>query len=169
MKGALVSVDQILIGAKPLALGEYTVDCNALDSMPDVTFTIAGKEFSLTPKDYVLQIQGQCLSGFMGLDLPSDLGPQVYIHMPCPPPRLLHPLRCRFLNSPVQSLNLPSNNPHPTIISKSPFTVGRTSTMSISKHAQSGVFTMKNARAESGKKTNPRLRQYGFMLSFVFC
>lgn len=73
---AVIEKIQILIGATPLAAGEYTVDCNALDSMPDVTFTIAGKEFSLTPKDYVLQIQGQCLSGFMGLDLPSDLGPQ---------------------------------------------------------------------------------------------
>ena len=67
---------QVLIGAKPLAAGEYTVDCDTLDSMPDVTFTIAGREFSLSPKDYILQIQGTCLSGFMGLDLPGDLGPQ---------------------------------------------------------------------------------------------
>ena len=57
---------QVLIGAKPLAAGEYTVDCDALDTMPDVTFTIAGREFSLSPKDYILQIQGTCLSGFMG-------------------------------------------------------------------------------------------------------
>jgi len=67
---------QILIGAKPFAAGEYLVDCSKMDSMPDVTFTISGKEFSLSPQDYVLQLQGQCLSGFMGLDLPGDLGPQ---------------------------------------------------------------------------------------------
>lgn len=68
---------QILIGAKPLAQGEYLVDCSKMDSMPDVTFAISGREFSLSPQDYVLQLQGQCLSGFIGLDLPGDLGPQV--------------------------------------------------------------------------------------------
>eukprot|EP00238_Polyblepharides_amylifera_P006249 CAMPEP_0196579632 /NCGR_PEP_ID=MMETSP1081-20130531/23796_1 /TAXON_ID=36882 /ORGANISM="Pyramimonas amylifera, Strain CCMP720" /LENGTH=414 /DNA_ID=CAMNT_0041899271 /DNA_START=125 /DNA_END=1369 /DNA_ORIENTATION=+ len=67
---------QQLIGGTPIMAGEYTVDCNSLDSMPDVTFTIAGKDFTLTPNDYVLQIQGQCLSGFMGFDLPPGLGPQ---------------------------------------------------------------------------------------------
>mmetsp|Transcript_21169 Transcript_21169/g.46438 ORF Transcript_21169/g.46438 Transcript_21169/m.46438 type:complete len:424 (-) Transcript_21169:160-1431(-) len=67
---------QVLIGAKPLMHGEFTVDCSKLDSMPDVTFTIGGKEFSLSPREYVLQLQGQCLSGFMGIDLPGELGPQ---------------------------------------------------------------------------------------------
>ena len=60
-----------------MAQGEYIVDCSTIDTMPDVTFTIAGKEFSLSPKDYILQIQNQCLSGFMGMDLPGELGPQV--------------------------------------------------------------------------------------------
>lgn len=27
-------------------------------------------------QDYVLKIQSQCISGFMGLDLPGELGPQ---------------------------------------------------------------------------------------------
>lgn len=67
---------QILIGAKPLMQGEYTVNCDDLGTMPDVTFTINGVQFSLSPKDYVLEIQGQCLSGFMGMDLPGELGPQ---------------------------------------------------------------------------------------------
>eukprot|EP00959_Pyramimonas_sp_CCMP1952_P127206 2660938-Pyramimonas_sp.AAC.1 len=57
--------------------GEYTVDCANIPTMPDVTFTIGGNDFTLAPEDYVLQLQGQCISGFMGLDLPGDIGPQV--------------------------------------------------------------------------------------------
>jgi len=73
---AVITKIQKAIGATPLARGEYTVDCASLDSLPDVTFVINGKEFSLSPQDYVLKIQSQCLSGFMGLDLPGELGPQ---------------------------------------------------------------------------------------------
>mmetsp|Transcript_35651 Transcript_35651/g.42952 ORF Transcript_35651/g.42952 Transcript_35651/m.42952 type:complete len:404 (+) Transcript_35651:65-1276(+) len=67
---------QTAIGAKPLMQGEYTVDCSKLSTMPNIDITIAGKKFTLTPKDYVLQVSGQCLSGFMGIDLPAKLGPQ---------------------------------------------------------------------------------------------
>jgi len=57
------------IGATKVPMSqEYTVDCSKLDSLPTVTFTIQGKDFPLTPKDYVIQASGQCLSGFMGLD-----------------------------------------------------------------------------------------------------
>lgn len=59
--------------------GEAVLDCDALGSMPDVTFSIGGREFVLTPEQYVLQIdamgQKQCISGFIGLDIPPPLGP----------------------------------------------------------------------------------------------
>ncbi|MCO5583981.1 hypothetical protein L7F22_037899 [Adiantum nelumboides] len=55
--------------------GESVVDCDKLSSMPDVTFTIGGKHFSLTPQQYILRVgegkDAQCVSGFMGLDVPS--------------------------------------------------------------------------------------------------
>jgi len=58
--------------------GEMVLDCDKLESLPDVTLSIAGKDFTLTPDQYVLQIsaQGQteCISGFMGIDLPKNLG-----------------------------------------------------------------------------------------------
>ena len=39
--------------------------------MPDVTFTVGGNDFTLTPEQYVLNVQGECLSGFMGIALPK--------------------------------------------------------------------------------------------------
>merc|ERR1711988_490955 len=56
---------QEAIGATPLAHGEYTLDCSKLDSLPDVTITLNGKDFALNEG-------GTCLSGFMGIDLPAD-------------------------------------------------------------------------------------------------
>jgi len=56
------------IGAKAVPFTqEYTVDCSKISSMPTVTITLAGKVYTLEAKDYVIQVQGQCLSGFMGL------------------------------------------------------------------------------------------------------
>ena len=59
--------------------GPAMVDCDKLDSLPDVGFTISGKEFTLSPEQYVLQVEmeneKQCLSGFIGLDVPEPLGP----------------------------------------------------------------------------------------------
>jgi len=67
------------IGATPAQSGEYTVDCTKISSMPDVTFTIAKRDFTLKATDYVLQVNSplgnQCISGFMGIDLPPQIGP----------------------------------------------------------------------------------------------
>eukprot|EP00293_Proteomonas_sulcata_P013251 CAMPEP_0184298510 /NCGR_PEP_ID=MMETSP1049-20130417/9302_1 /TAXON_ID=77928 /ORGANISM="Proteomonas sulcata, Strain CCMP704" /LENGTH=486 /DNA_ID=CAMNT_0026608665 /DNA_START=12 /DNA_END=1472 /DNA_ORIENTATION=- len=63
----------------PSPQGESAIDCDMMSTMPNVDIVLAGKTFTLTPQDYVLQIeqQGQkeCLSGFIGLDLPARLGP----------------------------------------------------------------------------------------------
>jgi len=57
--------------------GETSLDCASLDSLPNVSFTIAGKDFSLSPQQYVLQIvaggKTQCVSGFMGIDIGQPL------------------------------------------------------------------------------------------------
>ena len=33
------------------------MDCDLVPSMPDVTFVIAGREFTLTPEQYVLEVR----------------------------------------------------------------------------------------------------------------
>ncbi|KAL4585364.1 hypothetical protein LXL04_009983 [Taraxacum kok-saghyz] len=63
----------------PKAMGESAVDCGKLDSMPTVSFTIGGKEFELSPKDYILKISeggaAQCISGFIPMDISPPRGP----------------------------------------------------------------------------------------------
>lgn len=59
--------------------GEAVVDCSLIPSMPSISFVLAGKEFALTPEQYILQVsaqgQTQCISGFLGLDMPPQIGP----------------------------------------------------------------------------------------------
>jgi hypothetical protein len=43
----------------PSPEGESTVDCNKLDTLPDVTITLAGTDFTLTPEQYVLKVRGR--------------------------------------------------------------------------------------------------------------
>lgn len=67
------------IGATPFIRGEALVDCAKIGDMPNVTLQIMSQKFTLTSKQYVLQVtsgaQTQCISGFVGLDLPSSIGP----------------------------------------------------------------------------------------------
>ncbi|KRX17147.1 Cathepsin D, partial [Trichinella nelsoni] len=69
---------QEAIGAKPLIMGQYYVSCDQVDSLPNVQMKIGGRMFDLKPEDYVLKVkqmgQSICLSGFMGLDLPPQVG-----------------------------------------------------------------------------------------------
>lgn len=57
--------------------GPVIVDCDSISDMPDVTFVLNGKDFTLKPSDYILKVssfgQTECVSGFQGLDLPGKL------------------------------------------------------------------------------------------------
>ncbi|PWY84534.1 aspartic protease [Aspergillus sclerotioniger CBS 115572] len=63
------------IGAKKGWTGQYTLDCAKRSSLPDVTFTLSGHNFSISAFDYTLETQGSCISAFMGMDFPEPVGP----------------------------------------------------------------------------------------------
>ncbi|XP_019505120.1 PREDICTED: cathepsin E [Hipposideros armiger] len=69
---------QKAIGAEPMD-GEYVVECDYLNVMPDVTFTINGVPYTLQPTAYTLldSVNGMefCPSGFQGLDIQPPAGP----------------------------------------------------------------------------------------------
>jgi len=63
------------IGAKKSFNGQYTVECETRNSLPDVAFTLIGHNFTITSYDYILKVQGSCISAFMDLDIPEPAGP----------------------------------------------------------------------------------------------
>jgi saccharopepsin len=70
------------IGAKKSWNGAYTVDCDKVASLPDITFTFSGYNFSLPATDYIMNTQGTCISSFQGLDIPPPLGiPSPSLHV----------------------------------------------------------------------------------------
>lgn len=63
------------IGAIPVPGGEYILpNCNTTN-LPELVFTIAGKEFPLKPEQYILKVsqagKSICISGFIGMDIPN--------------------------------------------------------------------------------------------------
>ncbi len=51
----ITKINQAL-GGTPVVGGEYVIPCEKVSSLPRISFTIGGKDFSLQGKDYVLQV-----------------------------------------------------------------------------------------------------------------
>ncbi|CUS20398.1 LAQU0S01e05710g1_1 [Lachancea quebecensis] len=67
------------IGAKKGWSGQYTVDCESRDQLPDLTFTFNGKNFTISAYDYTLEVSGSCISAFTPMDFPEPVGPLAII------------------------------------------------------------------------------------------
>ncbi|OAX43459.1 Asp-domain-containing protein [Rhizopogon vinicolor AM-OR11-026] len=57
------------IGATRSWNGQYQVDCAKVPTLPDLTFYFGGEPYSLKGSDYVLDVQGTCISSFTGMDI----------------------------------------------------------------------------------------------------
>ena len=55
-------------------IGTVSATCEGIENLPNVDFEFNGDLYTLTSKDYVLEVstlgQKQCICGFMGMDLP---------------------------------------------------------------------------------------------------
>ncbi|KAI4142252.1 MAG: hypothetical protein LQ341_003268 [Variospora aurantia] len=67
------------IGAKKGFNGQYSIDCAKRAELKDVSFTLTGHKFTITPYDYILEVQGSCISSFFGMDIPAPAGPLVIL------------------------------------------------------------------------------------------
>ena len=63
------------IGAKKSWNGQYQVDCSKVPNLPEFSFYFGGKAYPLKSTDYILEVQGTCMSPFTGMDinLPGSL------------------------------------------------------------------------------------------------
>jgi saccharopepsin len=61
------------IGAKKSWNGQYLVDCSKVPDLPELSFYFGGKAYPLKGSDYVLEVQGTCMSSFTPMNLPGGL------------------------------------------------------------------------------------------------
>jgi hypothetical protein len=71
----LTSSSNNKMGATRHSNGQYSIQCEARNHLPDVSFTLAGHNFSIGPEDYVFQYEGHCISAFFSNDYPPPGGP----------------------------------------------------------------------------------------------
>ncbi|XP_006751484.1 renin isoform X1 [Leptonychotes weddellii] len=67
------------LGAKELSTNEYVVNCNQVPTLPDISFHLGGRAYTLTSADYVLRDpygnDDLCTLALHGLDVPPPTGP----------------------------------------------------------------------------------------------
>ncbi|CAO2636908.1 Ren1 [Lemmus lemmus] len=80
ISGPTISMKLIMqaLGAKEQST-DYVVDCNQVPTLPDISFHLGGRAYTLTSADYVLQDpynnDDLCTLALHGLDIPPPTGP----------------------------------------------------------------------------------------------
>lgn len=57
------------IGASKSWNGQYTVDCAKVPDLPVLSLYFGGKAYPLNGSDYIPEVQGTCVSSFVGMDI----------------------------------------------------------------------------------------------------
>lgn len=74
LPSTLAEIINAKIGATKSWSGQYQVDCDKRDSLPDLTLTFSGYNFTLSAYDYILEVGGSCISVFTPMDFPKPIG-----------------------------------------------------------------------------------------------
>ena len=74
LPSSLAEIINAKIGATKSWSGQYQIDCAKRDSLPDLTLTFSGYNFTLTAHDYILEVGGSCISVFTPMDFPKPIG-----------------------------------------------------------------------------------------------
>jgi saccharopepsin len=67
------------IGAKKSWNGQYTIDCSKVPDLPDLILHLGGKPYPLKATEYILNVQGSCLSAFTPLDINLPDGSSIWV------------------------------------------------------------------------------------------
>ncbi|XP_072722066.1 pepsin A-like [Ciconia boyciana] len=74
---SLLAVPNRALSAILNALGANSngeISCKDVSTLPDVVFHINGKAFPVPPSAYVIDMDGYCILGFEGMDVPTESG-----------------------------------------------------------------------------------------------
>lgn len=74
LPSSLAEIINAKIGATKSWSGQYQVECDQRDNLPDLTLTLGGYNFTLTAYDYTLEVSGSCISAFTPMDFPKPIG-----------------------------------------------------------------------------------------------
>lgn len=74
LPSSLAEIVNAKIGATKSWSGQYQVDCDSRDNLPDLTLNLGGTNFTLTAYDYTLEVSGSCISAFTPMDFPKPIG-----------------------------------------------------------------------------------------------
>ncbi|XP_063813319.1 gastricsin-like [Pseudophryne corroboree] len=67
------------LGIQQTQNGGYYVNCNNLQNMPTLSFTMNGVSFPLPPSAYIVQENGYCSANFLSISLPAQNGDPLWI------------------------------------------------------------------------------------------
>lgn len=74
LPSSLAEIINSKIGATKSWSGQYSIECNSRDNLPDLTFNFNGYNFTLSPFEYVMEIGGSCISAITPMDFPASIG-----------------------------------------------------------------------------------------------